>query len=188
MRPMFRFFLAAVLSICACMESQAAIVTYTLHDVTFDDGGTVSGFFTRDSSRSDGLTADFDVRITGGSRIAAFDYSPATTNGGVASVSINLFDPSFPLSVLFTASSMSAGRNIQLAFHDDPLLPGGDIKVLTNDCLGMLCSADSTETGLIRFGTGGTVTVSVPEPFLFLFLAAAAGLLVIVRKTDLARW
>ena len=103
----------AILAVAIFMTSAragAALVTYRLNDVTFDDGGTASGFFTRDTSNPGATTSSFDVRVTGGSHLHAFEYTSATTDGGVASVSLNVFDPTFPLSALFVARSTTAGR------------------------------------------------------------------------------
>jgi hypothetical protein len=177
MRTTFAIVLLTTLSIGIGAEAGAALVTYKLNDVTFDDGGTATGFFVRDTSNSSSITKNFDIKVTAGSRLGAFEYSPSTTDGGVASVSLNIFDPTFPLSALFLAGSTTAGRHIELGLHDDPFHPG--VNRVAMDCLSMLCSADLTEAGLIRFVTGGTVSlaVSVPESSTLAFVGLGVGLL-----------
>jgi hypothetical protein len=172
--------LLAILVLGASAKAGAATVTYTLNDITFDDGGTVTGFFSRDTSNLGSSISNFDVKVTAGSRLPAFEFSSATTDGGIASLSLNLFDPTFPLSALFLAGSTAAGRHIELGLLADPLHPG--INQLALDCLSMLCSADLTEAGLIRFVTGGTVAVtsSIPEPSTLVFIAPAVALLALL--------
>jgi hypothetical protein len=175
MRTSLAILIVAILT--TSVEGSAALVTYTLNDVTFDDGGTATGFFTGDTSNPNSFTRNFDVKVTAGSRLGAFEYGTATTDGGVASVSLHVFDPTLPLAALFLAGSTTAGRHIELGLLEDPLHPG--IDRLAEDCLSMLCSADLTEVGLIRFVTGGTVTVTVaiPEPSTFGFVGLGVGLL-----------
>src|SRR5215207_6715676 len=80
----------AAASLWAAGSVDAKLITWTLHDVTFGDGGTASGFFTFDptipashSHQKQYLTA-FNIKTTAGSIMTApFEYSPANTDASV---------------------------------------------------------------------------------------------------------
>src|SRR5690242_2828715 len=66
-------------------SAQAVLVTWTLHNVTFSDGGTASGFVTFDPSVGEDLNplnrsylTNFDITTTAGSVFPqTFEYTPA---------------------------------------------------------------------------------------------------------------
>src|SRR4051794_39709460 len=79
---------AASLSVAACAD--AKLVTWTLRDVTFNDGGTASGFFTFDPiivpshDLRTRYLSDFSIKTTAGTTMTApFEYSPANTDASV---------------------------------------------------------------------------------------------------------
>jgi hypothetical protein len=70
----------SVVLLITASASQATVVTWYLQNVTFDDGGSASGFFTIDTDTDWGLT-DFDIKTTsGGSITSSFEYTPATAS------------------------------------------------------------------------------------------------------------
>src|SRR5689334_11282921 len=70
------------------LPSHAVLVTWTLQNVTFDDGGTASGFVTFDPSVPDipggpstRYLSNFDIKTTAGTVFTApFEYTPKNTD------------------------------------------------------------------------------------------------------------
>jgi len=70
------------------VPSYAVLVTWTLQDVTFDDGGTASGFVSFDPSLpympklfDTRYLSNFDIKTTGGMVFTApFEYTPKNTD------------------------------------------------------------------------------------------------------------
>ena len=58
----------------------AELLRWNLQNVTFNDGGMATGFFSMDSKQEGGALADFDVRVTGG-KSPSFEYSPQIAEG-----------------------------------------------------------------------------------------------------------
>lgn len=77
----------------ACLgagEAGATLMKWTLHDVTFDDGASASGFVEFDPSvpyvpkiGSTPYLSGFDVHVTGGSTLGSYDFTPANTDAFV---------------------------------------------------------------------------------------------------------
>jgi len=68
----------SVVLLVTASASQATVVTWYLQNMTFDDGGSASGFFTIDTDTDSGLS-DFDIKTTSGANISSsFEYTPAT--------------------------------------------------------------------------------------------------------------
>jgi len=72
-RALKRFLVLAITAFLAD-ATYAVPVRWDLQDVTFDDGATASGFFIRDSIRMPNITK-YDIKVTAGPNIPAFDYS-----------------------------------------------------------------------------------------------------------------
>jgi PEP-CTERM motif len=146
---------------------QAAAINWTLHDVTFDDGGTASGIFSADSAT--GGLLSYDITTTQGSTLLnGMNYTDNNSSfsdlaDGFA-VSRQVLVPNFP-------SSPSIGiRNFFLRF-DLPLnLPG----------INPLNTQHSLEgIQLARHVTGGFASsvTAVPEPETYSMMLAGLGLL-----------
>ena len=87
--------LAALLSIILGGTARADIITWTLNGVTFDDGGTASGFF-RVNTVTHQVTA-WDITTTAGSLLPGYHYSSALPNQNFSNYSTNTLlvdDPS----------------------------------------------------------------------------------------------
>jgi len=193
MRPMLGALLATTLAIWASAEANATLVQWTLNNVTFNDGGTASGYF-----RVDTLTGQLDTRP---------DY------GQGYGFEINFTDDGAWRS-MYTGSGVedwrvdndsllldSARTGAQAAFwlHIDidsdlrhttqgtfQVLPGPTAQCGAFDfrCSQRAFTVNSDPSlGVFRLVTGGTVTAAavVPEPSIFAFLASGC-LLVIMRK------
>src|SRR4051812_18078620 len=72
MNKMLRFLFATAL-LLAASTSHAALVTWTLQDVAFDDAGTASGFFTLDPTQADSV-ASFDITTTAATTLSDLQY------------------------------------------------------------------------------------------------------------------
>jgi len=100
--------LGALLS--AASIANGGELTKELSQVTFDDGGTASGFLTLDTDSR--LITDFDIVTTSGSTIStSFDYLPTTAHIGDQSNAAG--SPSF-----VQLLSLAGGRELFLAFSE----------------------------------------------------------------------
>src|SRR4051794_9553685 len=74
------FVILATLSLLVTAPAHAALITWTLENVAFDDGGTASGFFTLDPTKADSVS-DFDILSTR-LNLGAFEYTPLALHPG----------------------------------------------------------------------------------------------------------
>jgi hypothetical protein len=78
-----KIFLLAILSGAPILtdvhHAMANVLRWNLQSVTFNDGGTASGFFDVDTIPMSHLT-DFDIKMTGG-KYPSFEYNPQNSNG-----------------------------------------------------------------------------------------------------------
>jgi hypothetical protein len=171
--------LLAAASLWAAASVDAKLVTWTLHDVTFDDGGTASGFFTFDpttpseNSQQTQYLTDFLIKTTGGRTMAPFDFSPANTDASVPWF-VNFFSaPESP-----TPRHGLPQRVLHLFIDGAFPIEGGKVAILSEDSTDALF----LENGRIfRTLTGGfLVGAVVPEPTDLAFLGA--GLLVLLKR------
>ena len=132
---------------------------YLFSDVTFDDGGTLTGTFTT----NDPMTAllDFDITTSPGADIG-FNYTPATAS----SVSTSL-----PFILVLTAAIGSLGDTLQVTF--DSLTASGSLITI-----GTFDSFEQTIPTRRNIVAGEVIVASatVPEPST-LALAAIGGVL-----------
>lgn len=139
---------AIALALAGALPAGASILHFTLSGVTFDDGGTASGSFTRNTAG--GIITDFDVITTPGSVLSGFDYNTSDASG---------FDGFEPNSVMLSVLSDPISEYVIFSF-DRPLTAPGSYNLVTSDSFECLnCSP-------FRYVTGGSaVAVSgVPEP------------------------
>ena len=139
-------------------NAKAALITWTLTGVTFDDGGMASGSFQFDSTGPySGIFSDINIVTFGGSTVGATYNTlfPGCANG-----------PTFLC--LVPASQTDLDGSSFLGFSMDPSLTdgGGSSSLFGNEGVCASPSCDSTTPA--RFVSGGTVTEStestVPEP------------------------
>jgi hypothetical protein len=71
-------------------QASATLMKWTLHDVTFSDGASASGFVEFDPSvpyvpqiGSTPYLTSFDVHVSGGSTLGSYDFTPANTDAFV---------------------------------------------------------------------------------------------------------
>lgn len=103
--------------------AQANPISWTLRNVTFDDGGTAFGTFTTDPATGD--LRGFDITTTPGAVLGGYTYTPLTTNFS----SNNLNQPN---SFIVGNDTQQIRTYIQLTFvHPltgglavDPIIPG----------------------------------------------------------------
>jgi len=67
--------LASLLASVVFVHPAQAIVTWTINQATFNDGGTASGFFTLNDFNY--KVIDFDIKTTPGLLLPAFEYTPS---------------------------------------------------------------------------------------------------------------
>jgi PEP-CTERM motif len=162
---------------CFCpIPAVAAVLTWTLHNVAFDDGGTAEGTFNYDADTN--TFSDFNISVSGGDAtfFPAFVYSTATSH---------LRPPLSANDLSIDANAVVIGdeRTLFMQF-EQPLTNAGGISVVQNpDGLGgdseFRTLVTSPPFGQRGFNFGGTVS-AVPEPSAFTlvaFGAAAVGVL-----------
>jgi hypothetical protein len=142
----------------AANPSFASTITWTLSDVTFDDGGSASGSFSTDSTS--GAVTSFNIVTSGGSVLGT------TYDATTSSVFDNYFSPnSF---VLATNGSISPYINFAFA---DPLTGFGTNLLLVDvllpaEWVGFECNGNDCELGrFMSSGSAFSTSVSgIPEP------------------------
>jgi len=171
---------AAATSLVLVTTARAEMITWTLHDVVFDDGGTASGFVVFDPAKptppgvhGDAHLTQFDIKTTGGSALSApFEFTPANT------------DASEPWYVGFFSAPEGPRPLHGLPQHFLQLVPegewpahGGHVNVL------LAASGDSlldNQRSLFRATTSGfLIGTPIPEPSLLLL---PVGLLMLVLR------
>jgi len=163
-------FAAALASFATAIPANAVTLRWTLHDVTFDDGGSATGRFTINSKS--GRVTGFDMTTTAGSAFGGLHYTSA--GDGV------LYDIAGPNSFAFVAGSSGY---INLVFVDPVKTVGVDALAF-----GDYTSYECNNCSLLRQVTGGFATVvAVPEPATWGLLVVGFGLVgIAARRRDSA--
>jgi hypothetical protein len=161
---------AALALLPAGSSAQAAVITWTLQNVTFDDGGTASGFFDYDTTS--GRAENFDITTTGGSELLSFHYDSSSSQFFAAQVYA-------PNDLLWIESNSL--RYLDLGF--DGALDAPGTVALTNHGGALGWSYECDNCTDVRYVTDGSVTgrAAAPEPvgwalMLIGFLGAGAAL------------
>lgn len=171
---------AGLVLLGAALTAQATPVTWTLNNVTFDDGGAASGWITYDSA--DPHASLFNVTLTAGSLQTAFTFHKAQIS--VAALGDNSFldYPGFGPNNFFLWEIGSADpRNFNFSFASPLTDAGGTHDLLTAssyDC-------KNNECDKARMVTGGSLTTlvtgpgpnGVPEPATLGLMLPALGML-----------
>jgi hypothetical protein len=164
------FTLTAGVVLCCPTPAVAAVLTWTLHDVTFDDGGTAEGTFEYDADTN--TFSDLNISVSGGDAtfFPAFVYSTATSH---LRPPLSANDLSIDANVVVIGEQ----RTLFMQF-EQPLTNAGGISVVQNpDGLGgdseFRTLVTSPPFGQRGFELGGTVS-AVPEPSSFGIVAFGA--------------
>ncbi len=142
--------------------AKAALLTWYLDGVTFDDGGTASGSFQFDSDTNQ--AGNVNISVTGGSALSASDYElSGLVNANIAN---------------FFGLRNSDNRFFQVVFEFDSSLTnaGGTVAINTTRNLSFEATCGDLNCSFLtdpgRFITAGTVT-AVPEPLTILGVGTA---------------
>lgn len=154
---------------------KAAVVNWTLDDVTFDDGGTVTGSFEYDADTN--KIGNFDISVTDGSTFSSFDYQLA----GYYKV--------FDVRGFSLRNFNSNNRWFQLVF-DSPLTNAGGIVSYNPNlsfeatCFSVDCSKPVYSARFFNKGTlvGTPPIKEVPEPLSIMGTVLAGGIGVAIKK------
>lgn len=154
-------FVTGFLLLGTATQAYAALITWTLADVTFDDGATASGSFTIDAA---GRTwSDFSIATTTGPALSAFSFAPVNSGLYFAGIGANSF--------LIIANDGS--RYINFSFVEALTDAGGTVAMnaqISYEC--MNCSPYRMMSGSVT-----TEAAEVPEPATLAMLLPALGML-----------
>jgi hypothetical protein len=143
----------------------AAVVTWDLSGVVFEDGATAWGSFDYDAFTDS--YADWNITVTGGI------LSPYTYQPGVDGGFLGIHDATMADFVAFPPGT--SGRYIRLVFMS-PLTDAGGTIALDTDLAGLFSWECGNCFPLRRIVAGEVTTELVPEPSSWLLVAAGLGL------------
>lgn len=110
--------ICAVILAISVMPAKASVIDWTLQDVVFTDGGSVSGTFSTDAATGEVLS--FNITTTSGTELAGIDYDDIT-----AQVYNDFWGPNS-----FDLTDEAAHTYLELAFVDPLTAPGTDLLAL----------------------------------------------------------
>lgn len=160
---------------------QAMPIEWDLKNLTFDDGGTVNGFFVWDAGASQGAQlVNFDIKVSGGNVTAfpAFEYtlSNSIPDGAQASNSslFNLDGVLTPITfVRITSDSFISDRSRELRLSFSPFLTdagGTALLYFPDPKFGTVVPGECYNCGPFRGIITGEAVAAVPEPSTLLLL------------------
>jgi hypothetical protein len=183
----------ATLSLWVTAPAHAAVITWILDNVAFDDGGTASGFFTLDPAKADSVS-NFDIVTTRPG--LAFSYTPLalhpgdTTfdpNDGGASVVRFLQRDGLGYRVLrFNfVPSLAANGTTPVSVADFP--PSADFPAnfpgtIPGKANEFFCCDDIRSTFVAVGGSVKSLGAVVPEASQLVLIALGCGLLMLLCK------
>jgi hypothetical protein len=178
MSRLLRIALAASLFFLAASQVQATLLTWTLQNVNFDDGGTAIGFFRYDPTTPPctvsfdciGVIPDFDITTTPGFAFPN-EYKPQAAGGRAFIVFAS------PTGIGIGGDSGAGGTQLNLLF-DDSLPPDGGTVRLASGSSETFAEPDISAR---RQMISGSVT-TIPEPASSLFVALGGALLMLLRR------
>lgn len=175
--------LAALLCILSDSSAQAELLTWTLQGVTFDDGGTATGFFRYDPttppcsfSCSDDVVPEFYIKTT--PALGFFDeYEPRSVGGHAFIVG------AVPTGIAFGGDAGSGGNQLNLLFEGSLPPEGGTVRIAAGSNENFVDALGGDITVGERLIIRGSVTTAVPEPASFVSLLIAGAVWVLLRKS-----
>lgn len=167
----------AGLVLLAAAPAQATPLTWTLDNVTFDDGATASGWITYDAA--DPFSSVFNVSVTAGTVLSAFTFHKDNVNLGDVNDNSYLEAPGTGPNgfFLWEKTPTTLNRTFNFSFANALTDAGGTEALLTTD------SYDCTGCIPWRYVTGGSLTTApvvgtgVPEPATLGLMVPALGML-----------
>lgn len=162
MRSYLKFGAALALVLGAASAAQATLITWTLKDVAFDDGGTAAGFFEYNPMAQ--TLGNFNIGVSGGdtSLFPSFTYTPTSAPL-----------PAWDGAGLFFLFGTPEGRQIRFGVAAPLPATGGTVALdLTN-----MFASECYNCAPFRSFTGGSlVGGAVPEPESWAMLIIGFGL------------
>jgi hypothetical protein len=146
--------LAGVLLLGGILPSQATPVTWTLNDVTFDDGTMASGFFEFDAATH--TSSSFNISTTDG-MFSAHTYDTGNSHMSARPVSSGRWN-------LYKFQDDVNGR--YLSFWLDQQLSdiGGIVNIVTDNSWGYECTDCETARWMVAGSLTAQSAAAVPEP------------------------
>ena len=162
------------------VTAHATLVTWYLQNVTFNDGGAASGFFTVNSTRL--IVTDVDITTTPGTTFksgitipTSFHYTPETV--GYMSLTSTGSAPYSVMGVVVPSPTPAGlSQRSLFLFADASLLDQGT----GSQPLALSGSIETDFLNDTRQGTGGNLTSAVPEPRALVFLIV--GMAILMRR------
>jgi len=171
MEKLMRVLLSVLLSIAAAW-SQAALITWELRDVRFNDGGILTGFFVLDTESPLQPLVDRYLQVSGGDtqEFPSFEYTKSNSGALLVPTESPL---EFGVSIAITGNRF---RTLDLHFQSPLTAAGGPI--------GFLGSQSVESTGLVlvpgsekqRFLIQGYIN-GIPEPSIAFLIALGVGVI-----------
>lgn len=162
--------LAGLVLLGAALTAQATPITWTLNNVTFDDGATASGWIEYDAATQ--FSSSYSVSVTAGSALSAFSFVPSNSDfynvGGFGPNSFYLWE---------AGTGAQLPRTFNFSFDTALTDAGGSHDLLT------AYSYDCTNCEPWRYVASGSLTAlpvvvqAVPEPGTLGLLVPALGML-----------
>jgi len=153
--------------------AQADVVTWTLHNVTFDDGGTASGFFTVDTTLDH--LPHFDIVTTAGTTLKTpFEYTPSSTVRAATGCSPCVGGDN-------NAIEIASGNGRTLTWAFDGSIDKAGVRTIIANVNAPGETADFRDPSIVRTVIGGHIA-AVPEPSAVAFLGFAVALLILFPK------
>lgn len=184
MSKVLRIALTASLFFLAAAQVQAALLTWSLQNVSFDDGGTAVGFFRYDPTSPPcggfdaciGVVPDFNITTSPGFAFPN-EYTPQAAGGSGFILS------AAPTGIYIGGSSGSGGTALIFLF-DESLPPnGGTVQLASGsnenfvDVLG-----EGITSGRREIISGSVVGTTIPEPGSCALVAVGGALLMLLRR------
>lgn len=154
--------------------AKAALVTWNLNDVTFDDGGTASGSFQYDADTEE--MGNWDISVTSGSKFSSLNWKLPLFFSG--------FNGDF-----FALFNSSADRYFKLRFNSPLSNAGGTVSLNTSTtgsfestCGGVAGCVEGPKFPARYVTTGSVTTEEVPEPLTIMGTVLAGGMGIAIKR------